>query len=153
MAAATIFIALVIFCVDWTLRIRNRNVLRLGIAVSALSAALSWGPAHAWEWVDLPVRMGVWGGIGLAMVALPLPRRACAALLLLALVLHLSILNQAPTSAYFSETLQSWEQGRFIRFYGLGQWLGWLWPYAALAYVVLRVAQRDTAAAPSQAPA
>ncbi|WP_280187953.1 VanZ family protein [Delftia sp. PS-11] len=115
-----------------------------GVGVSALSAALSWGPAHAWEWVDLPVRMGVWGGLGLSMVALPLPRRACAALLLLALMLNLSILNQAPTSAYFSETLQAWEQGRFIRFYGLGQWLGWLWPYATLAYVVLRVAQRQT---------
>src|SRR5256885_16351147 len=75
----------------------------IGIGVSALSAALSWGPAHAWEWVDLPVRMGVWGGLGLAMVAMPLPRRACAALLLLVLVLQLSILNQAPTSAYFSE--------------------------------------------------
>src|SRR5476651_2830546 len=31
LAAATIFIALVIFCVDWTLRIRKRKVLRLGI--------------------------------------------------------------------------------------------------------------------------
>src|SRR4029077_18321848 len=32
LAAATIFMALVIFCVDWTLRILSRNVLRLGIA-------------------------------------------------------------------------------------------------------------------------
>src|ERR1700757_2096954 len=33
LAAATIFMALVIFCVDWTLRILNRKVLRLGIGV------------------------------------------------------------------------------------------------------------------------
>jgi len=103
--------------------------------------------------VDLTVRMGVWGGLGLAMVAMPLPRRACAALLLLVLVLQLSILNQAPTSAYFSETLQAWEQGRFIRFYGLGQWLGWLWPYATLVYVLLRLARRDAAPPPPPAPA
>jgi hypothetical protein len=77
------------------------------------------------------------------MVALPLPRRACAARLLLGLVLQWSILNQAPTSAEFSDTLQAWEQGRFIRFYGLGQWLGWLWPYATLVYVLFRVARRD----------
>src|SRR5439155_16649356 len=32
LAAATIFMALVIFCVDWTLRILSRKVLRLGIA-------------------------------------------------------------------------------------------------------------------------
>ncbi|HBK00129.1 MAG TPA: VanZ family protein, partial [Delftia acidovorans] len=73
--------------------------------------------------------------------------------LLLVLVLQLSILNQAPTSAYFSETLQAWEQGRFIRFYGLGQWLGWLWPYATLVYVLLRLARRDAAPPPPPAPA
>src|SRR4029450_13400730 len=31
LAAATIFMALVIFCVDWTLRILSRKVLRLGM--------------------------------------------------------------------------------------------------------------------------
>ena len=36
-----------------------------------------------------------------------------------------------------------WEQGRFIRFYGLGQWLGWLWPYVALLYVLVRVSRKD----------
>ena len=30
-AAATIFMALVIFCVDWTLRILRRKVFKLGI--------------------------------------------------------------------------------------------------------------------------
>ena len=115
----------------------------LGVGVTALSAALSWGPAHAWEWVDLPVRIGVWGGLGLAVIALPASRRRCAVLLLLVLVLHLSILNQAPTNVYFAQTLQAWEQGRFIRFYGLGQWLGWLWPYVTLVYVVVRVSRRQ----------
>ena len=114
-----------------------------GVGVTALSAALSWGPAHAWEWVDLPVRLGIWGGLGLAVIALPASRRICAVLLLLVLVLHLSILNQAPTNVYFAQTLQAWEQGRFIRFYGLGQWLGWLWPYVTLAYVVVRVSRRQ----------
>ena len=126
----------------------------MGVAVTALSAALSWGPGHAWEWVGMPVRLGVWGGVGLALVALPLPRRACSVLLLLVLVLHLSILNQAPTNAYFSQTLQAWEQGRFIRFYGVGQWLGWYWPYAALVYVVERLSRREPAppTLPSSAP-
>ncbi|HRL99120.1 MAG TPA: VanZ family protein, partial [Acidovorax sp.] len=63
--------------------------------------------------------------------------------LLLALAWHLALLNQAPTSAYFAQTLQIWEQGRFIRFYGLGQWLGWLWPYAALLYVLVRASRRE----------
>ncbi len=121
--------------------------IAVGVGVTALSAALSWGPVHAWEWVGLPVRLGVWGALGLCVIALALSRRACAALLLLALVVHLSILNQAPTSAYFSQTLQAWEQGRFLRFYGLGQWLGWLWPYATLIYVMVRVSRREQAVA------
>ncbi|MDE2606627.1 MAG: VanZ family protein [Burkholderiales bacterium] len=115
----------------------------VGAAVTALSAALSWGPAHAWSWLSLPVRMGFLFGMLLALVTLPVPRRGCAALLLLALVVHLALLNQAPASAYFTDTLQAWEQGRFIRFNGLAQWLGWLWPYAVLVYVVLRLSRPE----------
>lgn len=114
-----------------------------GVAATALSAALSWGPVHAWAWLSLPVQLGLLTGLLLALACLPVPRRGCAALLLLALVLHLSLLNQAPASAYFAHTLQAWEQGRFIRFHGLAQWLGWLWPYAALLYVLLRVSRGD----------
>jgi hypothetical protein len=36
LAAATIFMAFVIFCVDWTLRMRRRKVFRLGIGASAV---------------------------------------------------------------------------------------------------------------------
>ena len=78
----------------------------------------------------------------LAALALALSRRAAVVLLPLVLVVHLSLLNDAPTNAYFAQTLQAWEQGRFIRFFGIGQWLGWLWPYAALVHVLLRAARR-----------
>ncbi|MBC7467857.1 MAG: VanZ family protein [Ramlibacter sp.] len=115
----------------------------VGILVTALSAALSWGPVHAWAWLSQPVQIGVGVGLVLALALLPLPRRGCAAVLLLALVVHLSMLNQAPASAYFAQTLQTWEQGRFIHFNGLVQWLGWLWPYAALVYVLIRVSSRN----------
>jgi VanZ family protein len=114
-------------------------IVAVGILATALSAALSWGPAHAWAWLSLPVRLGLAGGLALSLVLAPMPRRACAALILLAVMLHLALLNQAPASAYFAHTLQTWEQGRFIRFNGLAQWLGWLWPYAVLLYVVLRL--------------
>jgi VanZ family protein len=121
------------------------GVVLVGAAVTALSAALSWGPSHAWAWVTLPVRIGFGLGFAVALAFLPVPRRGCAALVLLALVVHLSLLNQAPASAYFAHTLQTWEQGRFIRFNGLAQWLGWLWPYATLGYVLARVSRREPA--------
>jgi VanZ family protein len=117
--------------------------IAVGTLVTALSAALSWGPAHAWAWLSLPVRLGLLLGLLLALALLALPRRGCAAVLLLALVVHLSLLNQAPASAYFADTLQAWEQGRFIRFNGLAQWFGWLWPYAVLVYVLLRVSRPE----------
>ncbi|RYX90742.1 MAG: VanZ family protein [Comamonadaceae bacterium] len=114
-----------------------------GIAATALSAALSYGPSHAWAWLNAPVRVGIGAAFVLSLMMLPLARRVCAAFLLLALALHLSVLNQAPTGAYFAQTLQTWEQGRFIRFHGLAQWLGWLWPYAALVYVLARVSRHE----------
>ncbi|MCE1250505.1 MAG: VanZ family protein [Comamonadaceae bacterium] len=119
-------------------------MLVLGVALTALSSALAWGPQHAWEWLGgLPVRLGLVLAVPLLLAALLLPARACAALALLALALHLSLLNQAPTSAYFAQTLQQWEQGRFVRFYGLSQWLGWLWPYATLLVLLLRLSRRE----------
>jgi hypothetical protein len=118
-------------------------VITTGACVTALSAALSWGPTHAWAWLSLPVQLGFAGAVLLAALLLPVPRRGCAALVLLALMLHLTLLNQAPASAYFTHTLQTWEQGRFIRFNGLAQWLGWVWPYAVLLYVLVRVSGSD----------
>lgn len=135
------------FCV---IRSRLRRIvfawaaLATGIAVTALSAALSWGPVHAWVWLDLPTQSGLALAMVLAMALSLVPWRACAALALLALGIYLSLLNQAPATPYFSEILQTWEQGRFIRFNGLAQWLGWLWPYATMAYVLSLIWRRDT---------
>ncbi len=120
-------------------------VLVVGVAVSALSAVLSYGPEHAWAWLDAPVRVGLGLAAVVALLLLPLPRRGAAAFALLALAAHLSLLNQAPASAYFAQTLQTWEQGRFIRFHGLVQWLGWLWPYAALLYLLARLSESTDA--------
>ncbi|MFH0134527.1 VanZ family protein [Variovorax sp. VaC1] len=116
--------------------------LLAGIAASALSAALSYGPTHAWAWLDLPVQVGMVAALFAGVLLLFAPRRLCAALLLVGLVLQLSLLNQAPESAYFAQTLATWEQGRFIRFHGLAQWLGWAWPFAVLAYVVAALSRR-----------
>ena len=117
--------------------------LAAGIAASALSAALSYGPEHAWAWLSMPVQLGIAGALVCGLLLVVARRRLCAALLLMALMVHLSLLNQAPESAYFAQTLANWEQGRFIRFHGLAQWLGWLWPFATLGYVLTRLSRRS----------
>ena len=130
------------YCIIRSVRRRTLFVLlafALGVAVTALSAALSYGPDHAWAWLSVPVKAGLATALFLATVLLWLPRRASIALMLLALGLNLSLLNQTPASAYFAQTLSTWEQGRFIRFHGLAQWLGWLWPYAVLLYALTQL--------------
>lgn len=116
--------------------------LGVGVWATTLSSALSYGPDHAWAWLTVPVRVGLGVALVLGGAMLPLPRRACAALALLVLAVSVTVLNQAPNSAYFWQTLQTWEQGRFIRFHGVAQWLGWIWPYAALAYLVGQLSRR-----------
>lgn len=118
------------------------GILAAGVFGSALSAALSYGPQHAWAWLDLPVQVGIAAALIAGLPLLGAPRRLCAALLLIAQVAHLSLLNQAPESAYFAQTLATWEQGRFIRFHGLVQWLGWIWPFAVIGYVITVLSSR-----------
>ena len=133
------------FCIICALRRRVLFVMvvfAVGMGGTVLSAALSYGPEHAWAWFGLPVKVGLLAALGLAVLLLRVPMRASAALVLLALGIYLSLLNQAPASPYFAQTLATWEQGRFIRFHGLAQWLGWLWPYVVMVYVLLPLWQR-----------
>lgn len=130
------------YCVirSWTRRLVFLFVaLAVGVAMTALSAALSYGPTHAWAWLNATVLAAGLIALVFGVLMSVMSARASATALLLVMVLHLTLLNLTPMGAYFSQTLQTWEQGRFIRFHGLAQWLGWLWPYAALLYVVHRV--------------
>ena len=122
--------------------------LAAGVAASALSAALTYGPLYAWAWISEPVRLGLPAAALAAILLLPLPARVCVVLLMAVLMGQLALLNAAPQSAYFASTLQSWEQGRFIHFHGLAQWVGWLWPYVAFVYLIVRLARRGEGAAP-----
>ena len=106
--------------------------LSLGVAASSLSAALTYGPAHAWDWIGPEVLKGLLLAAVVLGLLLRAPARVCQVLALVAVVWQLALLNQASADVYFAQTLQNWEQGRFIRFHGLIQWLGWLWPFALL---------------------
>ena len=123
-----------------------------GVLVSALSAGLSYGPIHAWAWISAPVELGLLAAVFAATLLVLLPGRVCVVLLMAVLVAQVVLLNAAPESAYFSLTLQNWEQGRFIHFNGLAQWVGWLWPYATVIYLLGRVGRTD-GGQPELAPA
>jgi VanZ family protein len=114
-------------------------VASLALGMTALSAALSYGPAHAWTWLGSPVVLGLCFGFVAALFFSVASARTAWAFLLLAVMVQQSVLNQSPESAYFAQTLQTWEQGRFVRFHGLVQWLGWLWPYVVMVLALLRL--------------
>jgi VanZ family protein len=103
---------------------------------SGLSSALTYGPSHAWAWLGPPGALGLGMALISGLLLLALPRRLYGVLMLLCLATSLSLLNRAPASPYFAQSLEVWEQGQFIRFHGLSQWLGWLWPFAALIFGV-----------------
>ena len=113
--------------------------LLVGAVTSTLSTALNFGPEHAVDWLTPAVPpallLTLILGFGLAWV----PRRALAAIGLIALALLVEQINRAGADPYFALSLQAWEQGRFVRFHGLSQWLGWLWPFAAMIFLGIRL--------------
>jgi VanZ family protein len=119
------------------------GALLTGFAATTLSTALNFGPQHALAWRTPTAMAAVIAGITLAMLLAWVPRRAAAGVGLIVLAALVAVIAQAPADAYFSESLQAWEQGRFIRFHGAAQWVGWLWPYAAMAWLLARIASRD----------
>jgi VanZ family protein len=113
----------------------------LALGMTALSSTLTYGPAHAWTWLGAPVVLGLSFGFVTALIFLVTSERTAWVFLLLAVLIQQSVLNQSPESAYFAQTIQTWEQGRFVRFHGLVQWLGWLWPYVVLTLSLLRLSR------------
>jgi VanZ family protein len=110
-----------------------------GVLFTGLATLLSFGPVHVWAWLGETARAGLLLGLLAGVVFSLVPARVCMALAMLGLLLALVLVNMAPADAYFSHTLSTWEQGRFARFHGLTQWLGWIWPYAALVHTFSQV--------------
>ncbi len=113
-------------------------LLATGFAATTLSATLSWGPATAWVWLTPPVLGGVCSAVMLAALCARLSARDCVWATVWLLLASIGLANQSPAGPYFAQTLQVWEQGRFIRFHGVVQWLGWCWPYLALLHLLGR---------------
>lgn len=113
----------------------------LAVAGMTLSTALNVGPHNALAWIGPRTLPAMTGGLVLAMLCVALPARLVAGVGLMALAAGMTLLAQAPSDPYLAQSLQAWEQGRFVRFHGLAQWLGWLWPWLAMAWLLSRLAR------------
>ncbi|HEY2190080.1 MAG TPA: VanZ family protein [Caldimonas sp.] len=117
----------------------------VGTATTTLSTALNFGPSHALSWTSPKALEALGVGTGAALLLSLVPRRVAAGFGLIALTALVMLVAQAPADPYFAESLQGWEQGRFIRFHGAAQWVGWIWPFAGLSYLLARLAAREPA--------
>ena len=110
---------------------------------------LNFGPEHALSWLTPPVLPGLLIGLVVGTGLAFLPRRLVAALGLMALTLLVALVSQTGDDPYFTLSLDGWERGRFIRFHGVAQWIGWIWPFAALLFLLIQVAVPHRIRAPA----
>jgi VanZ family protein len=116
----------------------------LTVAVLTLSTALNFGPDHAGTWLAPSTAPGLVAGTAVAVALSWVPRRVAVGLGLVVVTALVMGVAQAPADPYFALSLQRWEQGRFIRFHGLAQWIGWLWPYCAGLWLLGRLGAAPT---------
>lgn len=118
------------------------GALLMAVGATSLSTVLNFGPGHALAWLTPAAERALGVAVLLALAGAWLGPRLAGALALVALTGLVVLVHQAPADPYFAQSLQGWEQGRFVRFHGLAQWVGWLWPYAAMAWLLGRLGSR-----------
>jgi VanZ family protein len=123
----------------WRRPVMALGALALAVLAMVLSTVLNFGPEHVWSWVGPRTTPGLVLGTLAALLLAPLSRRLAAGVGLVVLTGLVLGVAQAPDDPYFAQSLQAWEQGRFVRFHGLAQWIGWLWPYAAMGWLLSRL--------------
>lgn len=110
-------------------------LIATALIVKSLATALLFSPANAFAWLT----PGAQGGLLLGMVMLTglvfAPPRAQRHVAALTLAMSLVAVNIVPANPYFTATLQSWVQGKFLNFNGAAQFLSLIWPLIALWFL------------------
>lgn len=109
----------------------------VALAVMTLSTALNFGPDHALAWMTRLHLQALLAAVLVCAALCVLGPRWCASFAFLATAAQVLLLADVPPDPYYAASLKGWEQGRFIRFHGLAQVIGWVWPYAAMAWLTV----------------
>ncbi len=108
----------------------------LGFLSLSVSTALSVGITHSLSWLTHEAAMGIALAAVVSVLWVWVPPSITAVVIILLIVGLQLGLNNLPSDAYYEANLKTWEQGGFVRFHGLAQWIGWFWPYLSGAWVV-----------------
>jgi VanZ family protein len=119
-------------------------VVALALLSNTLSAAVTYGPEHTFFWLTPLTAAGLAVGWLSALLMVRLPAVVLMRTMLLIQAAVLCVVNLVPSSTYFAQTVQTWEQGKFIRFHGLTDWLSWGWPFALMVWGVMHLLSNPT---------
>lgn len=114
-----------------------RAILALGLivinlALKSLALALLFKPEHAYLWLTPGAQAGLIVGGLMIYGLMRTPPRVQRRLALLMLGLSLLVINVVPANPYFTDTMTSWVQGKFLNFNGAAQFLAAFWPWLAI---------------------
>ncbi len=140
--AAPCLLASVVTQPGWRRILLAPAALLVGVIVMSLSTALNFGPEHAWTWATRATLQALSMSAALCLLVCAAEPRFSAALALVVMTALVVVVAEAPQDPYYAASLLGWEQGRFIRFHGLAQWVGLLWPYAGIGWLVAWLARR-----------
>jgi hypothetical protein len=118
-------------------------LLAAALAVRTLAFAVLFSPASMMLWITPGALLGASAGLAIAFAAVLLPRALKLALAGLALMTATVLVNLAPANPYLAQSLQVWRQGQFLNFNGLTHLISDLWPFAALAYLLIIAGARE----------
>jgi VanZ family protein len=112
------------------------------LAVKTLAFTIILRAQDSFAWLTPGALRGLTAGLVLALLAVALPRVARMALAAVLLAAAAVLVNQAPPNPYLAEILKLWQQGHFLNFNGLTRLVATLWPFAAVAYLIVLAARR-----------
>ncbi|OGA01086.1 MAG: hypothetical protein A2Z64_03680 [Betaproteobacteria bacterium RIFCSPLOWO2_02_67_12] len=118
-------------------------LLGAALAVKALAFAILMRAEQAFAWFTPGAQQGLAIGVALMLLAVTLSRILRLALAAALLMAATVLVNLAPPNPYTAATLKVWEQGHFLNFNGLAQFVAALWPFAALFYLIHLAARRE----------
>jgi len=112
------------------------------LAVKTLAFLIILRAQDSFAWLTPGALRGLATGLALALLAVALPRIARMALAAVLLTAAAVLVNQAPPNPYLAEILRLWHQGHFLNFNGLTRLVATLWPFTAIAYLIVLAARR-----------
>lgn len=92
---------------------------------------------HALAWLTPGAQWGLIIGVPIALAAFALRRGTAVAVCGLLIMSATALVNLAPDNPYLIVAHQAWYQGHFLNFNGLTRLVSTLWPFAALAFVLM----------------